>query len=51
VPIVFTERIQGHSKMSGHIISEAFWMVWRLWLQNGMRRKPHKPKNEKDEKN
>jgi dolichol-phosphate mannosyltransferase len=51
VPIVFTERIQGHSKMSGHIISEAFWMVWRLWLQNGMRRKPRKPKNEKDEKN
>jgi dolichol-phosphate mannosyltransferase len=47
VPIVFTERIQGHSKMSGHIISEAFWMVWRLWLQNGMRRKPRKPKSGK----
>ena len=47
VPIVFTERIQGHSKMSGHIISEAFWMVWRLWLQNGMRRKPRKPKSDK----
>jgi dolichol-phosphate mannosyltransferase len=40
VPIVFTERVQGHSKMSGHIISEAFFMVWRLWLQNKMRRKP-----------
>jgi dolichol-phosphate mannosyltransferase len=47
VPIVFTERFQGHSKMSGHIISEAFWMVWRLWLQNGMRRRPHKPKSDK----
>jgi dolichol-phosphate mannosyltransferase len=42
VPIVFTERFQGHSKMSGHIISEAFWMVWRLWVQNGLRRSPRK---------
>ena len=40
VPIIFSERIQGHSKMSGHIISEAFWMVFRLWFQNGMRRRP-----------
>ncbi len=40
VPIIFTERIQGHSKMSGHIISEALWMVIRLWFQNGMRRRP-----------
>lgn len=40
VPIIFTDRFQGHSKMSGHIVSEAFWMVWRLWLQNGMRRRP-----------
>jgi len=40
VPIVFTERFQGHSKMSGHIISEALIMVWRLWFQNKMRRRP-----------
>ncbi len=40
VPIIFTDRMQGHSKMSGHIIREAFFMVWRLWMQNGMRRKP-----------
>ncbi len=40
VPIVFTERVQGHSKMSGNIIREALIMVWRLWLQNGMRRRP-----------
>ena len=45
VPIIFSERIQGHSKMSGHIISEAFWMVFRLWFQNGMRRRP-KPTSE-----
>jgi len=43
VPIVFTERAQGHSKMSGHIIQEALIMVWRLWLQNGMRRRPAVP--------
>jgi len=40
VPIIFTDRFQGHSKMSGHIVREAFWMVWRLWLQNGLRRRP-----------
>ncbi|MGO8926927.1 MAG: polyprenol monophosphomannose synthase [Limisphaerales bacterium] len=40
VPIVFTERAQGHSKMSGHIIREALIMVWRLWLQNKLRRRP-----------
>jgi dolichol-phosphate mannosyltransferase len=41
VPIIFTERVQGHSKMAGHIVSEALWMVWRLWFQNGCRRRPH----------
>jgi dolichol-phosphate mannosyltransferase len=40
VPIIFTERVQGHSKMAGHIVSEALWMVWRLWFQNGCRRRP-----------
>jgi dolichol-phosphate mannosyltransferase len=40
VPIIFTDRFQGRSKMSGHIVREAFFMVWRLWLQNGMRRRP-----------
>jgi dolichol-phosphate mannosyltransferase len=40
VPIVFTDRFQGHSKMSGHIVREALIMVWRLWFQNKMRRKP-----------
>jgi dolichol-phosphate mannosyltransferase len=40
VPIIFTERTQGHSKMAGGIVNEAFWLVWRLWLQNGLRRTP-----------
>jgi dolichol-phosphate mannosyltransferase len=42
VPIIFTERVQGHSKMSGHIVREALVMVWWLWLQNGLRRSPRK---------
>jgi dolichol-phosphate mannosyltransferase len=40
VPIIFTDRFQGHSKMSGHIVREAFVMVWRLWVQNKLRRRP-----------
>jgi dolichol-phosphate mannosyltransferase len=40
VPIIFTDRFQGHSKMSRDIVREAFWMVWRLWWQNGFRRRP-----------
>jgi len=40
VPIIFTEREFGKSKMSGNIVWEAIWMVWRLFFQNGMRRKP-----------
>ncbi|MBI3850497.1 MAG: polyprenol monophosphomannose synthase [Verrucomicrobia bacterium] len=40
VPIIFTERFQGSSKMSGHIVREALFMVWRLWFQNGLRRQP-----------
>ena len=40
VPIIFTDRFQGHSKMSGHIVREAVFMVVRLWVQNKMRRRP-----------
>jgi dolichol-phosphate mannosyltransferase len=40
VPIIFTDRFMGTSKMSGHIVREALWMVWKLWFQNGMRRRP-----------
>jgi len=32
VPIVFTERDSGESKMSGRIIHEAVWRVWKLRL-------------------
>lgn len=41
VPIIFTDRFQGSSKMSRAIVREAFLMVWRLWVQNGLRRRPH----------
>ena len=42
VPIIFTDRLQGSSKMSGRIVWEAIWMVWRLWFQNGLRRSPRR---------
>ena len=40
VPIIFTDRFLGNSKMSKSIVWEALSMVWRLWFQNGCRRKP-----------
>ncbi len=30
IPIVFVDRSEGESKMSGRIVREAIWMVWRL---------------------
>ncbi len=42
IPIIFTERFHGASKMSRKIKWEALAMVWRLWLQNGLRRSPRK---------
>lgn len=30
IPIVFTDRTEGQSKMSKRIVREAVWMVWRL---------------------
>jgi len=44
VPIIFTDRFQGTSKMSSRIVREALWMVWKLLLQNGLRRHP-RPKS------
>jgi len=32
IPIIFTDRIQGTSKMSRKIVYEAVWMVWKLRL-------------------
>ncbi len=45
VPIIFTDRFQGRSKMSSNIVEEALLMVWRLWAQNGFRRSPAHPKS------
>ena len=42
VPITFADRVEGKSKLSRHIVVEAFWMVWWLWLQNGGRRWPRR---------
>jgi dolichol-phosphate mannosyltransferase len=42
VPIIFTERVEGTSKLSRGIVTEAFWMVWWLWIQNACRRWPRK---------
>jgi dolichol-phosphate mannosyltransferase len=42
VPIIFTDRFQGTSKISRRIVWEALWMVWRLWVQNGCRRSPRR---------
>jgi len=38
IPIVFTDRIEGQSKMNKKIVREAIWMVWWLRLQALMRR-------------
>jgi dolichol-phosphate mannosyltransferase len=43
VPIIFTDRFQGRSKMSKGIMFEAFFMVWRLLVQNKFRRRPTAP--------
>lgn len=32
VPIVFTDRVEGQSKMNKAIVREAVWMVWWLWI-------------------
>jgi len=31
IPIVFVDRVEGHSKMNKRIVREAVWMVW--WLR------------------
>ncbi len=38
IPIVFVDRTEGESKMSGAIVREAIWMVWRLRMQALTRR-------------
>ena len=34
IPIVFTDRAEGQSKMSGSIVREAVWRVWALRLKH-----------------
>jgi dolichol-phosphate mannosyltransferase len=34
VPIIFHDRVEGHSKMSKKIVREAVWMVWWLRLRS-----------------
>ncbi len=46
IPIIFTDRFQGTSKMSKDIVREALWMVWKLWIENAFRRHPRPPENE-----
>ena len=38
VPIVFTDRAEGQSKMSGAIMREAVWRVWALRFKSWFRR-------------
>jgi hypothetical protein len=38
IPIVFTDRVEGQSKMNKRIVREAIWMVWWLRLQSLIRR-------------
>ena len=33
IPIVFTDRMEGHSKMNKRIVREAIWVVWWLRLR------------------
>lgn len=34
IPIVFTDRVGGKSKMSPEIVREAIWMVWKLKINH-----------------
>jgi len=34
IPIVFTDRVEGQSKMNKRIVREAIWMVWWLRVQS-----------------
>jgi dolichol-phosphate mannosyltransferase len=34
IPIIFTDRVEGQSKMNKRIVREAIWMVWWLRLQS-----------------
>jgi dolichol-phosphate mannosyltransferase len=48
VPIIFTERMHGRSKMSGNIIREALIRVWQLLFENKLSRRPRPKKKDED---
>ena len=51
VPIIFTDRFQGTSKMSWNIVFEAFFMVWKLLFHSKLKRSPEKQEiNHKEHK-
>jgi dolichol-phosphate mannosyltransferase len=41
VPIIFVERREGRSKLSGGVFAEAVWMPWRLRLTGFVKRSPN----------
>ena len=43
VPIIFTDRFQGTSKMSPKIVREALRITWKMLFQNRFRRHPKTP--------
>jgi dolichol-phosphate mannosyltransferase len=43
VPIVFTDRKRGGSKISGGIVYEALYLIWRLRLQVALEPRPAPP--------
>jgi dolichol-phosphate mannosyltransferase len=45
LPITFTDRYAGKSKMSGKIVREALWKVWALAAAHGFRRSPYPAEN------
>ena len=53
VPVVFVNRVEGTSKMSGGIFSEALWGVMRLrwdgWFKKYPKPVPQNPSEQKDE--
>jgi dolichol-phosphate mannosyltransferase len=40
IPIIFVDREEGTSKISGNIVYEALWIVWTLSIRNAFRRRP-----------
>lgn len=42
IPITFTDRLAGKSKMSGKIVREALWMVWGMASHHRFRRRPYR---------